>query len=80
MNSDATNGGDDIAARVADTLKRAFEVVATAPLPADEKGRWHHRLIVITNTSKHDVGRAWQQLRRFIDEWNALGRGKEIVQ
>lgn len=69
----ATTGTD-----VGDQLKALFAEVIAADLPPESKGRWHQRLLAITNTAKHDVGRAAEQLRRFTDEWNARSRGKEI--
>lgn len=69
-----SDGADD---DVADQLKTMFTCVVTADMDATEKGRWHKRLIAITNTSKHDVARAGEQLGRFIDEWNAMQGGKE---
>ncbi len=63
-------------AKVADQLKALFCEVVEADLPPDAKGRWHKRLIAITNTAKHDVGRAGAQLSRFIDEWNEADGGK----
>lgn len=60
--------GDD----VAEQLKSMFASVVAADLDVAEKGRWHKRLIAITNTSKHDVARAREQLQRFSDEWNAM--------
>lgn len=62
--------------RVGDQLKALFAEVVGADLAPEEKGRWHKRLIAITNTSKHDVERAGNQLARFVEEWNALQRGK----
>ena len=61
---------------VSEQLKTLFAAVVEADLPPDDKGRWHKRLIAITNTSKHDVVRAGDQLERFVEEWNALHRGK----
>jgi hypothetical protein len=68
---------DDVAAQVAARLKDAFAAVMTAPFDADEKGRWHQRLLAVTNMSKHDVARAREQLNRFDDAWNARVRGKD---
>ena len=68
---------DDVAAQVAARLKDAFAAVMAAPLDADEKGRWHQRLLAVTNMSKHDVARAREQLDRFDDAWNARVRGKD---
>ncbi len=74
------NSHDHVAKHVAQSLKVAFDAVATSPLPPTDKGRWQHRLIAITNMTKRDVARARDQLQRFVDEWNALGAGKEIQQ
>lgn len=71
--STSEGAGDDLA----DALKTMFTRVVAADLDAAEKGRWHKRLIAITNTSKNDVTRAGEQLHRFKDEWNAMQRGKE---
>ena len=79
MTDTGSNSSGDAAQRVSQTLKVAFEVVASSTLAADDKGRWQRRLIAITNTTKHDVARALEQLQRFSDEWNALGAGKEIM-
>jgi hypothetical protein len=68
---------DDVAATVAADLKDAFAAVIAAPIDADEKGRWHQRLLAVTNMSKHDVARAHEQLIRFNDAWNARVRGKD---
>ena len=75
MTDPVANDDDD--ATVADQLKVLFADVVAADVDVAEKGRWHKRLIAITNTAKHDVGRAGEQLRRFTDEWNALQQGKE---
>jgi hypothetical protein len=79
MTDTGSNSTSDAARRVSQTLKIAFEVVASSALAVDDKGRWQQRLIAITNTTKHDVTRAHEQLKNFSDEWNALGAGKEIV-
>ena len=72
---------DDVAAsRVAEQLKSAFAAVASSELPPEEKGRWHRRLLAVTNMTKHDVARAAEQMHRVIDEWNALDEGKELQQ
>lgn len=63
--------------RISEQLKTLFAAVVTADLAPDEKGRWHQRLIAITNTTKRDLNRAAQQLERFVDEWNASQRGTE---
>lgn len=68
---------NDIAAQVAERLKDAFAAVIAAAIDAEEKGRWHQRLLAVTNMSKHDVARAREQLNRFDDAWNARVRGKD---
>jgi hypothetical protein len=80
MSESHSNLTADASARVSETLKVAFDAVTTATLDVEEKGRWQRRLIAITNTSKHDVVRAQEQLQRFKEEWNALHAGKEILQ
>ena len=76
--SDADNDAPmDAAARVSQGLKEAFEDVAHADVDGADKGRWQRRLIAITNTAKHDVARADEQLLRYRDEWNAFRQGKD---
>ena len=67
----------DAAARLSAGLKDAFEQVAHADIDGADKGRWQRRLLAITNTSKHDVARADEQLVRYRDEWNTFRRGKD---
>lgn len=62
---------------VAEQLKTMFATVVSSDLPPDEKGRWHKRLIAITNTSKRDLPRAGEQMTRFAEEWNEVQRGTE---
>lgn len=66
-----SNATSEASARVADGLRTAFADVAAADVAPDVKGRWQRRLIAITNTAKHDVARADEQLDKFHDEWNA---------
>lgn len=54
---------------LSDGLRDAFAAVARSPLLPDEKGRWQHRLIAITNSSKRDVTRARASLERFQRDW-----------
>ena len=60
------------AAAVSDGLRDAFASIAAADIPADEKGRWQHRLIAITNMAKRDVSRASQQLERWTRDWELM--------
>ncbi len=66
-------GRDDSAAAelVSEWLREAFLRVGMTPLPPQDKGRWHQRLIAITNTAKRDTPRALEQQRRFDDDWRA---------
>ena len=57
-------------------LKSMFAEVVAADIPPADKGRWHQRLIAITNTAKRDLARADEQMNRFVEEWNALQRGR----
>ena len=61
------NDFDDVSA----ALRDAFAMVGQADLPDDDKGRWHQRLIAITNMAKRDTARARQQLERFEADWRA---------
>jgi hypothetical protein len=72
-----TDASDEVNARVAAALKDAFAEVAQADIDGADKGRWQRRLLAITNTSKHDVARADEQLARYRDEWNMFRRGTE---
>jgi hypothetical protein len=72
--SDTPNESAD---RVSAALKSAFAEVANADIDGADKGRWQRRLIAITNTAKHEVTRADEQLVRFRDEWNMFRRGKD---
>ena len=74
------NPHDEVGARVSEQLKSAFADVAAADIDGATKGRWQRRLLAITNTSKHDVVRAAEQLDRYQREWNTLVRGKEHPQ
>ena len=67
----------DAAVRVSAGLKDAFEELARADVDGADKGRWHRRLLAITNTSKHDVARADEQLVRYRNEWNMFRGGTE---
>lgn len=62
---------------VGEWLRTTFADVAAAAISPPEKARWQKRLIAITNTSKHDLRRAEEQAKRFVEEWNALRRGTE---
>ena len=76
MSAPRPNSEDGTAgAVVSEQLKVLFAQVVSADLPPDDKGRWHKRLIAITNTSKHDVVRAAEQLTRFQHEWNGIEGG-----
>lgn len=82
MTDHDSNSTSVAATRVAEQLLAAFADVAAADVPADVKGRWQRRLLAITNTSKHDVTRAGEQLDKFRDEWNAAKkpcRTKQVV-
>ncbi len=57
----------DDQAEVGERLKRAF--AALAELPADERPRWHRRLIAVTNTTKRDLAGAVEQLDRYDRDW-----------
>lgn len=57
---------------VADRLRDAFAAIAAADIPGDEKGRWHHRLLAITNMAKRDVARAGEQLTRWTHDWELM--------
>jgi hypothetical protein len=67
--------GDDPAARLAARLPEAFRALGQVALPDDERGRWHERLIAITNAAKHDVGRAEARLDRWFAELAAAADG-----
>lgn len=54
---------------VAAALQRAFADLAAADLPPDEKGRWHQRLIAVTNAAKRDVARSQASLGRYEHDW-----------
>ena len=68
---------NDAGARVSSGLKAAFDELAHADVDDADKARWQRRLIAITNTAKHDVARADEQLARCRDEWKMFRRGKE---
>lgn len=71
------NANVDAGARVSTGLKAAFGEVARADIDVADKGRWQRRLIAITNTAKHDVARADEQLMRYRDDWNMFRQGEE---
>lgn len=56
---------------LAEALRRAFVRLAAADLPAQDKARWHQRLVAITNTAKRDTGRTAAKLARFDADWTA---------
>lgn len=67
----------EVALRVSTELKAAFDDVGRADIDGADKSRWHRRLIAITNTAKHDVARADEQLVRYRDDWNMFRQGEE---
>ena len=71
------NANTEAALRVSTELKAAFDEVGRADIDGADKGRWHRRLIAITNTAKHDVARADEQLARYRDDWNMFRQGEE---
>lgn len=68
---DRPAGADDPeqAERLSAALRDTFAMLAAAPLPPEDKGRWQQRLIAITNSAKRDLQRADASLRRFLAEW-----------
>ena len=72
-----TNSSRESADHVAAALKAAFTALGDADIAAEEKARWHQRLLAVTNMSKRDVVRAREQLDHFDEEWNARMRGKD---
>jgi hypothetical protein len=68
----ATPGQVDAVAflRVSDGLRDAFAQLGQAKLRPDEAGRWHRRLLAITNVAKRDLPGALEQLERFQRDWS----------
>lgn len=62
---------DQLRAVVGERLKEAFAALGDADIPAVEKGRWHQRLIAITNSSKHDLATAQRRLDAWFAELSA---------
>lgn len=56
--------------RVSEGLRDAFARLGEARLRADEAGRWHRRLIAISNVAKRDLPGALEQLERFDRDWS----------
>lgn len=55
--------------RVSEGLRDAFARLGEAKLRGDEAGRWHRRLIAISNVAKRDLPGALEQLGRFERDW-----------
>lgn len=53
---------------VTERLRDLYDRVDSAKASAEQKGRWHRRLIAITNSAKDDLERAEGQLVRFTAE------------
>lgn len=49
-------------------LRELYERVDGAKASAEQKGRWHRRLIAITDAAREDMDRAEGQLVRFTAE------------
>lgn len=49
-------------------LRDLYDRVDTAKVSAEQKGRWHRRLIAITDAARDDMDRAEGQLVRFTAE------------
>lgn len=49
-------------------LRDLYDRVDAAKASAEQKGRWHRRLIAITNSARDDMDRAEGQLVRFTAE------------
>lgn len=49
-------------------LRELYDRVDAAKVSAEQKGRWHRRLIAITDSAKDDLDRAEGHLVRFTAE------------
>lgn len=70
-------GGGDVESSLLDArrflalteqLRDLYDRVDDAKVSADQKGRWHRRLIAITDAARDDMDRAEGQLVRFTAE------------
>ena len=59
------------AERLAESIKVAFAAFGQAEMPAEDRPRWHQRLIAITNSSKHDIATAEGRLEKYWSDWEA---------
>ena len=58
-------------AQLATRLRDAHRRLAALDAPEDQKVRAARRLIALTDASKHDLGRAWARLDRFLADLDA---------
>lgn len=64
---------DELFEALSARLLEAHRLVARLDVPADEKASATRRLLVISDASKHDLGRAAARLERFLAELEQPG-------
>jgi hypothetical protein len=72
-----TDDSRSVAEQVADDLKDTFAALGVSSIPAEDRATMQRRLLAITTTSKRDVVRAHEQLRRLRDDLRAAQRATE---